>query len=134
MEAKPLNRLGLEPDMVQVLIREAINENGPESFVGIRQAAIYALMYWGTARFEEVRELELRQISKNRAYLEISIPKRKKNRTRRLQRCIIHPNTLHHKEKMCSVDFIDSYLVHCKNLGHNSDRDYLFPQVCAKFE
>ena len=45
MEAKPLNRLGFEPDMVQVLIREAFNENGPESFVGIRQAAIYALMY-----------------------------------------------------------------------------------------
>ena len=35
MEAKPLNRLGLEPDMVQVLISEAIKENGPESFVEI---------------------------------------------------------------------------------------------------
>ena len=95
MEAKPLNRLGLEPDMVQVLIREAIKENGPESFVGIRQAAIYVLMYWGTARFEEVKELELRQARKKGASLEISILKGKKNQTRKLQRCIIHPNALH---------------------------------------
>ena len=64
MEAKPLTRLGLEPDMVQVLIHNAIHENGPHSFVGNRQAAIYALMYWGTARFKEVKELELRKISK----------------------------------------------------------------------
>ena len=133
MEAKPLNRLGLKPDMVQVLIRKAMEENGPESFVGIRQAAIYALMYWGTARFEEVRELELRQVCKKGASLEISILKGKKNQTRRLQRCIIHPNALHHKGKMCPVDLIDSYMVHHKNLGHNLDHDHLFPQVGAKF-
>ena len=78
MEAKPLSHLGLEPDMVQVLIHEAIDENGPESFVGIRQAAIYALMYWGTARFEEVKELELRQICKKGAPLEIEILKGKR--------------------------------------------------------
>ena len=59
MEAKPLTRLGLEPEMVQVLIHNAISENGPDSFVGIRQAAINALMYYGTARFEEFKELEL---------------------------------------------------------------------------
>ena len=45
MEAKPLKRLGLEPEMVQVLIHNDISLNGPDSFVGIRQAAIYALMY-----------------------------------------------------------------------------------------
>ena len=83
-------------------------------------------MYWGTARFEEVKELELRQIRKKGASLEISILKGKKNQTRKLQRCIIHPNALHHKGKMCPVDLIDSYLVHRKNLGHNSDHDYLF--------
>ena len=119
MEAKPLTRLGFKPDMVQVLIHNAIDENGPDSFVGIRQAAIYALMYWGTARFEEVKQLELRQIRKKGASLEISILKGKKNQTRKLQRCIIYPNALHHKGKMCPVDLIDSYLVHCKNLGIN---------------
>ena len=45
-EAKPLFRLGLEPEMVQRLIHNAIYEFGPESFVGIRQSAIYAMMYW----------------------------------------------------------------------------------------
>ena len=49
-------RPGLEPEIVQVLIHNAISENGPESFVGIRQAAIYALMYYSTFRFKEVKE------------------------------------------------------------------------------
>merc|ERR1712215_431240 len=106
MEAKPLSCMGFKPDMGQVLIHKAIDENGPNSFVGIRQAVIYALMYWGTARFEEVKELELRQVRKKGASLEISILKGKKNQTRKLQRCIIHPNALHHKGKMCPVYLI----------------------------
>ena len=63
-DAKALFCLGLEPEMVQCLIHNAIYEFGPDSFVGIRQAAIYAMMYWGTARFEDVKVLELRQICK----------------------------------------------------------------------
>ena len=92
------------------------------------------MMYWGTARFEEVKELELRQICKKGASLEIKILKGKKNQTRKLQRCVIHPNSLHYQGRMCPVDLIDSYLVHRNNLGHNSDHDYIFPQVGAKFE
>ena len=46
--------------------------------MGIRQEAIYALMYYGTARFEEVKELELRQITKKGASLELQIFKGKK--------------------------------------------------------
>ena len=94
-EAKLLFRLGLEPEMVQILIHNAIYEIGPDSFVGIRQAANYAMMYWGTARFKEVKELQLRQICKKGASLEIKILKGKKYQTRRLQRCVIHPNSLH---------------------------------------
>ena len=134
MEAKPFMRLGLEPEMVQVLIHNAISENGLESFAGIGQAAIYALIYYGTARFKEVKELELRQICKKGASLEIKILKGKKNQTRKLQRCVIHPNAFHHQGRMCPVALIDSYLVHCNNLGHNSDHDYIFPQVGTKFE
>ena len=115
--------------MVQVLIHNAIYESGPDSFVGIRQAAIYAMMYWGTARFEEVKEVELRQICKKGASLEIKILKGKKNQTRKLQRCVIHPNSLYYQWRICPVDLIDSYLVHRNNLGHNSDHDYIFPQV-----
>ena len=98
-EAKPLFCLGLEPEMVQRLIHNAIYEFGPDSFVGIRQAAIYAMMYWGMARFEEVKELQLRQICKKGASLEIKILKGKNNQTRKLQRCVIHPNSLHYQGK-----------------------------------
>ena len=48
-EGKELFRLYLELEMIQCLIHNAIYEFGPDSFVGIRQAAIYAMMYWATA-------------------------------------------------------------------------------------
>ena len=51
MESKEIFCLGLELEMVQRLIHNAIYKFGPDSFVGIRQAAIYALMYWAIARF-----------------------------------------------------------------------------------
>ena len=125
-EAKELFCLGLEPKMVQHLIHNAIYEFGPASHVGIRQAAVYAMMYWRTARFEEVKELELRQICKKGAFLEVKILKGKKNKTRKLQRCVIHPNSLEFKGKMCPVALLDIYLIHHNNLSHNSDDSYIF--------
>ena len=118
-------RFGLEPEMVQRLIHNAIYEFRPDSFVGISQAAIYALMYWATALFEEVRELELWQICKKGASLEIKIFKGKCNKTRKLQRYVIHPNSLEYKGKMCPVDLLETYLTHCNNLGHNSGDSYI---------
>ena len=134
LEANPSNLMGPEPDIVQVLICKAIEENGPENFVGIRQVAIYTLMCWGPAKFEEIQELELRQVRKIGTSLETFILKGKRTHSRSLKRCIIHPTSLHEKGKMCPVDLIDSYLVHRKSLGHNSDRDHLFPQVDDKYQ
>ena len=75
IEAQNLNHLGLEPEHVQVLIHNSTYEFGPQNFVGLHQAALYAVMYWGTARFEEVRKLEIRQIVKKGASYEIKIHK-----------------------------------------------------------
>ena len=44
-EANALFCLGLEPEIVQRLIQNAIHEFGPYSFVGIRPEAIYSKMY-----------------------------------------------------------------------------------------
>ena len=60
LEASPSNLMDPEPDIIQVLIRETIQEYSPENFVGLRQVAIYTLMCWGPAKFEEIQELELR--------------------------------------------------------------------------
>ena len=68
-------------------------------FVRYRQVAIYALMYYMSARFEEVRKLELRQISKKGVSMELLIYKGKKNQTRQLQRVVIHPNSMSHTGK-----------------------------------
>ena len=73
MEAKPRLHLGLEPEVVQILIQKALSEKGEGNFVGIRQAAVYAPMYYITARFKEVKDLELRQICKKGASLEVLI-------------------------------------------------------------
>ena len=69
-------------------------------------------MYYSTARFEEVKELELRQISKRGASIEIHIHKGKQNQTRKLQRCIIHHNSLEYQGKMCPVQR-DQLSTHC---------------------
>ena len=42
-EVKSLFHLGMDPDMIQKLIHKAIYEFGPDSFVGVRQAALYAV-------------------------------------------------------------------------------------------
>ena len=57
MEAKDLISLGLESEHVLCLIHSAIYKFGPQNFVGLKPAALSTLIYWGTARFEEVREL-----------------------------------------------------------------------------
>ena len=80
-EAKSLLQLGLEPEIVQEIIHKAFYEFVLENFVGVRQAALYALMYYGTARFGEVKELELRQISKKGTSIGIQICKGKLNQT-----------------------------------------------------
>ena len=49
IEAKPHLHLRLEPKVVQILVKNALSDKGIESFVQIRQAAIYALMYYMTA-------------------------------------------------------------------------------------
>ena len=59
-EAKSLLQLGLELEMVQELIHKVFYELGPESFVEVRQAALYVLMYYGTVILKDVKELELR--------------------------------------------------------------------------
>ena len=70
--------------MVQELIHKALYEFGLNNFVGVRQATLYAIMYYGMARFEELKELELRQISKKGASIKIEICKLKQNQTRKL--------------------------------------------------
>ena len=106
MEAKLRLRLGLEPEVVLILIQKVLSEKGEGNFVGIRQAAIYALMYYITARFQEVKVLELREICKKGASLEVLIYKGKKNQKRQLQRCVIHPNSLSYQGKTCPCLFL----------------------------
>ena len=117
-----------------MLVRKVLSEHGHHNFVGIRQAAIYALMYYLTARFKEVKVLELRQISTKGASLEVQIFKGKRNQKRKLQRCVIHPISSDAKGQTCPVYLIQKYLDHRASLGHNGENDYIFPMVGAKWQ
>ena len=64
MEADDLNRLGFEPEHVQILIKIAIEENGAENFESFKQAALYVTMSWCTAWFKEPSELKIYQVVK----------------------------------------------------------------------
>ena len=89
--------------------------------MGLRQAALYSVMFWGTACFEEVKDLEICQISKKGASYELCILKGKANQTRKLQKCIIHPNALEYMENYYPVAILDAYLAARHTLGPASD-------------
>ena len=67
-------------------------------------------MYWGTARFEEIIAMEIRQITKKGASFELLIRKGKCNQTRKLQRMIVHPNSRAAWGNYCPVKILDCYL------------------------
>ena len=77
--------------------------------------------------------MKLRQISKKGASYEIKMLKGKANQTRKLQRCVVHPNSLEYKGKFCPVAVLDAYLLNLNGLGDNSDNSYIFPHIGAKF-
>ena len=106
-EANSLLHLGLEPEMVQRLVEKAYYKFGPENFVGVRYSTLYTIMFYGTARFEELKDLELWQISKKGTSFEIQIYKGNQNQTQKLQRCIIHRNSLEYTGNICLVKLID---------------------------
>ena len=134
MEANSLDRLGFEPEHVQCLFKAALSENGPDNLVGIRQAALYAAMYWGTARFEEIIPLQIRQIVKKGASLELQIRKGKKNQTKKLQRCIVHPNAKAYAGNFCPVAILDTYLAARLKMVPASGDDLVFPTFDSKFD
>ena len=68
MESEERVCLPFEPEVVQVLLKNALSVQGPTDFVSLRQAALYCAMYWGTARFKEVIDLEIQQILKKRSF------------------------------------------------------------------
>merc|ERR1712121_143975 len=127
-------RLPIDPNTSHTLICIALQENGHHSFVGIRQAAVYALKYYLNARFEEVSRLELRQIVTRGASLEVTILKGKKNQKKKAKRCVIHPISSTTKGQTCPVYLIQKYLDHRVSLGHNGPNDFVFPLVGAKWQ
>ena len=110
LDAKSLNRMGFELEMVQVLLKLSLEEKGSRDFVGLRQAAQYVIMYWFTACFEEAQVLTVGSVVKRGASLQVNIRKGKMNQDRRLQVCWIHPNSSGHVGNFCLVIVLNEYV------------------------
>merc|ERR1712237_7693 len=95
LDTEELNRIGFEPEMIQILLSLALlDKEATNDFVNQRQAALYVIMYWCTARFEEAAALTVGQVVKRGLSLQVNIKKGKKNQEKKLQQCSIHPNSL----------------------------------------
>ena len=55
--------------------KNALSEQGLENFVGLHQAALYCALYWGTACFKEIIDLEIKKSLKKGASIELQIRK-----------------------------------------------------------
>ena len=80
LETDDLNRIGFEPEMIQILLGLALlDKEVTNDFVNQRQAALYVIMYWCTARFEEAAALTVGQVVKRGLSLQVNIKKGKTN-------------------------------------------------------
>merc|ERR1712030_227183 len=86
LDTGKLNRLGVEPEMIQILLGLCLqkDQEGKKDFVGLRQAALYVVMYWCTARFEDAIALTVDSIVKKGLSLQVNIKKGKLNQERNL--------------------------------------------------
>ena len=126
-----LNRLGFEPEMIQVLLRLCLQDDqeGSKDFVGLRQAALYVVMYWCTARFEEAIALTVDSIVKRGLSLQVNIKKGKMNQERKLQIAYIHPNSSDALGNFDPVLILEDYLKYRKRFVNTTGNDHLFPNL-----
>ena len=59
LETLNRGKFGCEPDQLQAMLTCAVSENGPNHFAGLRQASLYVVQYWGTARFPEIQDIKI---------------------------------------------------------------------------
>merc|ERR1712115_616935 len=77
---------------------------------------------------------KLVKVSKKGASLELQIRKGKKNQTKKLQRCIVHPNAKAYAGNFCPVAILDTYLAARLKLVPASGDDLVFPTFDSKFD
>ena len=134
LDAKSINRLGFEPEMFQVLLKLSLEEKGTKDFVGLRQAAMYIIMYWCTARFEEADDLRIGQIVKRGSSLQVNIKKGKMNQDRRLQQMYIHPNSSGQVGNFDPVNVLEEYITIRKKFFNTNLEDYMFPNLSSVWD
>ena len=118
--------MDLEPRHIQDLIHEAIYEFGPDSFVGVRQATLYTILFCSRMSIRKVRRLKFRNVYINESSVTFKFTEE--------NQCSIRPDSLCFQGIMCPFRLIVCYLSLRKKLDYISANDFLFPSVCARYE
>merc|ERR1712030_96551 len=135
LDTEELNRLGFEPEMIQILLNLALlDREATNDFVNQRQAALYVIMYWCTSRFEEAAALTIGQIVKRGLSLQVNIKKGKMNQEKKLQQCWIHPNSSGSNRNFDPVLIFEEYLKIRKRFVNTNANDHLFPNLHSSWD
>ena len=134
LETEELNRIGFEPEMIQILLGLALlDKEDTNTFVNQRQAALYIIMYWCTARFEEANALTVGQVVKKGLSFLVNIKKGKSNQEKKLYQCFIHPNSSGSFGNFDPVLIFAEYLKLRKSFVNTNANDHLFPNLTANW-
>ena len=122
--------------MIQVLLKLALQDHkgGVNDFVGQRQAALYVIMYWCIAHFEEAAALTVGAVVKRGLSLQINIKKGKLNQERKLQQCYIHPNSADSLGNFDPVLIFEEYLKIRKRFVNTNSTDHMFPNLSSTWD
>ena len=101
-EINSLLLMDLEPRCIQDLIHEAIYESGPNRFVGVRQATLYAILFCSGMTFGKVRKLRFKNVNINESSVTFQFTEE--------NRCSLRPDYLYFQEKMCPFRLNVCYL------------------------
>ena len=83
--------MGFEADQLQAMIKCDVTEEKTCNYASLRQAALYVLQYWGTARFLEVQDIQVGHLVCRGSHFELIIYKSRGDKPKVREVIIINP-------------------------------------------
>ena len=97
--------------------------------------AVYMLLYWGTARFEEVQEWKTDNLFHRGSHFEVVLLKQRSVDKPKVMEIIpIYPTSTEYPNTFCPVAILTSYCTERNKLCAVEGEEFLFPVLCSNFE
>ena len=91
------------------MLTGAVTENKSCNFVGLRQAALYVLQYWGTARFMEIQEMQIGHLISKGVYFELILFKSRGDKPKKREVILVNPTPAKYANTFCPVAILSAY-------------------------